>query len=236
MKVTIGITTFNRKKYLVKHQQSLNLSQNIDSCNIRIFDDCSTELDIADLKSLFPNAVTIIQRDKNMGPDRNLRQMYLDFLTTQDDILVTMDSDLICRPDWLNFTEEHFNHTKGIMSLYNSRLHRPMKKLKINKNVFLEKNHIGAAGSIMSREIINEIVKNLPPSDSFDWAWSNFLRSKGIPLLVSNESYFQHIGLQGFNCDGIKIVEYGLNFNPTHEKNQKFITEYQQEYIKIRQG
>lgn len=234
LKISIGITSFNRKKYLAKLQQSLYLSHNIDSCNIRIYDDCSTELSILEIKQLFPTALTITQRNHNMGPDRNLRQMYVDFLETDDDVLVTMDSDLICRPDWLSFTKDHFHHTKGIMSLYNSKRHKPMKSILINGKMFLEKNHIGAAGSIMSRVIVNEIVRTLPPSDSFDWKWSELLRRNGIPLLVSNESYFQHIGLQGYNCDGIRTIDYGLNFHPLHEVNQKYMNEYQQEYLNIR--
>lgn len=116
MKITVGITTFNRKNYLVKLQQSLSMSHNINSCNIRIYDDCSNEFSIRDLKRLFPNALEIIRRDRNVGADRNMRQMYVDFLKTNDDILVTMDSDLICRPDWIDFTEKHFYYTGGIMS------------------------------------------------------------------------------------------------------------------------
>lgn len=236
MKITIGITTFNRKKYLIKLQQSLSRTENLDSCHIRIYDDCSTEFGITELKKWFPNAIEIMQREQNIGADRNLRQMYVDFLTTGDDLLVTMDSDLICRPDWLNFTKKHFHHANGILSLYNSKRHKPTKKISINEEEFLEKNHIGAAGSIMSKEIIQEIVKQLPPSDSFDWAWSDLLRQKGIPLLVSKESYFQHIGLLGYNCDGMNIIDYGLKFQPIHDLNKKFLSEFKGEYMKMRQN
>lgn len=117
MKFSIGITTYNRKKYLLKLQQSPCMSQSINTCNIRIYDDCSTEYTNTDLQQLFPTAVEIVRRTKNMGADNNLREMYVDFLATGDDVLVTMDSDLICRPDWITFTKQFFRYTNGILSL-----------------------------------------------------------------------------------------------------------------------
>ncbi|MGV3487574.1 MAG: glycosyltransferase family 2 protein [Tuberibacillus sp.] len=234
MKITIGITTFNRKEYLKRLEQSLSLVDGLESCPIRLYDDCSTELSIEEIESLFPHATDIVRRSENLGPDRNLRQMYVDFLATNDDVLVTMDSDLICRPDWIIFTKKYFPLTEGVMSLYHSRLHPPTRRLKLNGTVFYEKNHIGAAGSMMSREVIEGIIRHIPPGDSFDWAWSDFLRRKGIPMLVSRESYFQHLGVQGFHCDGISTVDVGLNFKPIHSLNRQFLAESRKELTEIR--
>lgn len=218
----------------MRFQQSLALTENLDACHIRIYDDCSTEFSITELKKWFPNAIEIIQRKQNIGPDRNLRQMYVDFLSSDDDILVTMDSDLICRPDWLNFTKKHFDDTSGVLSLYNSKRHKPTRKIIMNGEVFLEKNHIGAAGSILSRKVIQEIVNQLPPSDSFDWAWSGLLRQKGVPILVSNDSYFQHIGLIGYNCDGKNTIDYGVRFHPIHDLNKKLLSDFKSEFMNRR--
>lgn len=234
MKITIGITSYNREKYLVKLQQSLSMSYSIEFCNTRIFDDCSTEFNTIELKRMFPAAVTIIRRNKNLGPDKNLWQMYVDFLETNDDILVTMDADLICRPDWIYFVKEHFPYTEGIMSLYNSAFHKPIKKTTINNQVFLEKDHIGAAGSILHKDIVKEIVSNVPPSDGYDWAWSAFLRNKSKRIMVSNTSYFQHIGLYGYNCNGFNTFDFGLNFIPANNINKIFLSDFFLEILALR--
>lgn len=233
LKITVGITTFNRFEYLKKLQKSLYLTDHIDSCAVCIYDDCSTEISVADLYQLFPHATEIIRRNTNLGPDRNMRQMFVDFLDTDSDILVTMDSDLICRPDWLNFTLEHFEHTNGIMSLYNSVWHKPTAKLIINGQVFLEKQHIGAAGSIMHKSVVQEIISALPPSDSYDWAWCALLRRSNKRILVSSESYFQHIGLLGANSNDI-APELGLHFNPVHDVNRMILNEYFREASRLR--
>lgn len=234
MKISIGITTYNRKKYLLKLQQSLCMSHSIDSCNIRIYDDCSTEYSDTDLKQLFPTAVEIVRRTKNMGADQNLRQMYVDFLASGDDILVTMDSDLICRPDWINFTKQYFQHTDGILSLYNSAFHKTIAKPVIHNQEFWEKAHIGAAGSVLHRDVIHEIVSNVPSTIGYDWAWSSFLRRQGVRILVSKASYVQHIGLQGFNCNGLSICEVGLNFSPISDINKNFLDDFKQEALLLR--
>lgn len=233
MKITIGITTFNRKKYLIKLHKSLSMSQGIETCNLRIFDDCSSEFNVLYLQKLFPNAREITRRSKNIGADHNMRQMYVDFLATHDDILVTMDADLICHPHWIHFLRDHIHRTDGIMSLYHSVLHPPTATRIINGKEFLEKEHIGSAGAVMSREVVQDIVNHLPPSHAYDWKWSAYLRKKGIKLLVSKQSYFQHIGLKGSNCNGIRTVEYGLNFDPLHKINRQFILELYQEYKKL---
>ena len=234
MKISIGITTYNRKKYLLKLQQSLCMSQSIDSCNIRIYDDCSTEYTNIDLKQLFPTAVEIVRRTENMGADENLRQMYVDFLATGDDILVTMDSDLICRPDWINFTKQYFQHTDGILGLYNSAFHKAIAKPVIHNQEFLEKAHIGAAGSVLHRDVVYEVVSSVPPTIGYDWAWSSFLRRQGTRILVSKTSYVQHIGLLGYNCNGLSICEIGLNFFPISEVNKKFLDDFKQEALLLK--
>ncbi|WP_338452879.1 hypothetical protein R4Z09_14035 [Niallia oryzisoli] len=88
----------------------------------------------------------------------------------------------------------------------------------------------------MSKEIIQEIAHQLPPSDSFDWTWSDLLRQKGVPILVSKESYFQHIGLLGYNCEGMNIIDYGMIFHPIHDLNKKFLSDFKSEFMKIRQN
>lgn len=226
MKITIGITTHSRPEYLEKMRRSLYASNKLNSCNIRVYDDCSPIWDVDFLTKQFPSAKEIIRREKNLGPSRNMRQMYLDFLNTNDDLLFAADSDLIFHPDWIDFIRENFNYADGIMSLYNSAEHSPISETIINSRVFLEKNAIGSAGSVMNRRIVKKIVNKLPESENYDWKWSELLRKDKIRLLVSNRSYVQHLGLDGFNCNGLTVLDFGLNFYPGNKFNQHCLIEF----------
>lgn len=234
MKITIGITTFNRINYLEKLAQSLYLSKQLECCNIRIYDDCSTEYALAELKQLFPNAAEIILRETNLGADENMRQMFVSFLETSDELLIILDSDLLCRPDWVSFINGHFGYTDGILSLYNSAFHRPIRRVAVNGTYFFEKEHVGAAGTVIDRETVQDIVTKIRCADGYDWAWSALQRRQGKRLLVSAESYFQHIGLKGHNCDGLSTFDFALNFKPVHAANQQFLADWLQEAQSLR--
>lgn len=231
MKITIGITTYNRKEYLLKFKESLYASKNIDKCKIRVYDDHSTEYDIHFLREIFPSAELIVRNIKNMGSDKNIRLMYKDFLKTNDDILINADSDLIFHPDWFDFVEENFKYTDGVLSLYNSAEHPTIRTIEINNNLVCIKEHIGSAGTVFEKKIIDRIVKNIKPGKKFDWRWSRYLNKKRIRILVSNQSYIQHIGVEGQNCDMFLLTDFGLNFIPGSSLNANFLSEYVQEIM-----
>jgi glycosyltransferase involved in cell wall biosynthesis len=224
--ITIGITTYNRFSYLLKMKQSLLASNGLARCNIRVYDDCSTDYGVEDINRLFPNAKEVIVRPINIGPCANMHQMYIDFLNTKDSLLVAADSDLLFNPDWIDFVLAYFPKTDGILSLYNSVLHRPRKEICIGQVKFLQKMHLGSAGVVMHRDIVQEIVNNVPSTKGYDWAWSSYLCKTGKSLLVSKISYVQHIGLYGYNCDGFKTLDFGLNFYPGNKLNEQFLVDY----------
>ncbi len=231
MNITIGVTTYNRPDYVKKMGQSLYASRGLARCHIRVYDDCSSEFAIEDLRNFFPGAKEITRRERNLGSDQNIRQMFVDFLRTGDDLLVAADSDLLFRPDWIDFVLENFQYSDGMLGLYNSILHLPGKEVLINGKEFIEKRHTGSAGVVMSKEIVRKIVENIPPMGGYDWAWSKYLRKSGVRLLVSKQSYVQHIGLHGYNCDGFKTTEFGLYFYPGNATNEQFLIEFFQEFI-----
>lgn len=217
MKITLGITTYNRLDYIKKMCLSLRNTNGLESCSIRIYDDCSTDFDTRALRREFPFVTEYRRRKSNLGADHNIRQMYVDFLETDDDVLVNCDSDMIFRSDWIDTLKELFPLTDGVLSLYNSGLHRPIAFASIDHNEFIQKETIGSAGTVFSRSIVEDIVTNVKPSYKYDWDWSNLLTSKGIRLLVTENSYIQHIGIRGENCDACMNVDYGLNFFPMDE-------------------
>ena len=233
MKIYIGITTFEREDYLNVFVSSLYKSKGINSCSINVFDDCSSSWDITYLKNKFPNASNIIRNEENLGSDENIRQMFIHFLESGDDIFVAIDSDFIFHPLWIEFIINNINLTDGIFSLYNSSCHQPIIQKKSQEGFkFIEKEHIGSACVVMRRNVVHDIIDKVPKSDFYDWDWSKYLFLKGIRILVSIRSYAQHIGIYGYNNNGI-YADYGLGFISGNEENEIINSKLFEDLLKI---
>ncbi|WP_109432633.1 glycosyltransferase family 2 protein [Aggregatibacter segnis] len=232
-KITFAIATYNRQTYIDKMLASLKESVNIENINVRIYDDHSTEISEEYLAIKFPFAKSIIIREYNLGADRNSIEIYKDFLKTGDEILVNADSDLIYRPNWLEIILENLPKTDGVLSLYNSNKH-PFINENNSNELFGEKLHLGNAGTVLSRSIVEKIINNLPDNTKyFDWEWSSLLKKEGIKLYCLYESYIQHIGILGQNNKGlINDFDYGINFIPESKINQIIISNFIDELFK----
>ena len=203
----------------------------LDRVNIRVYDDSSTEYGIEELNIMFPDAKKIVRRDKNLGCNENTRLMYIDFLTTNDDVLVNMDSDLIVRTDWIDYLLSVFEKTEGIISLYNSILHPVEYTEYIDGYKFNVKNDIGAAGTVFSKNVVHDIISKIPPAIYNDWLWSDMLIQQDIKIYVSPLSYFQHIGLSGtWNTPENVIVDFGVNFFPDNDTCKDILLNYYKDY------
>ena len=222
MKITVAIPTYNRPEYIKKCAKSLYQVDGISECNIRIYDDCSTEISGRFLREQFPGAVDIVVRETNLKADRNMAQMYRDFLETGDEIFIGADSDTIFRPDILHMVNELIGETDGVLSLYNSVLHKAISELNIENVPCLVKNHIGAAGTVFAREVIVEVVENIESGELYDWRWSEYLQQQGRRLIVTKESYIQHIGLDGEN-NNVELFDFGENFDPVTDVNKDIL-------------
>ncbi len=211
--ITIGITTYNRLDILKIMAKSLQEVEGLEKCNIRIYDDASTEYGINTLKDLFPNAKSIKRNKTNLKADGNMYNMYKDFLDSGDKILINTDSDLIFSNNCINQGLKIFNQTNGILSLYNSIV---IKGGRINE-FLLEKPYIGAAGTILSRECIEKILDKFSLADIdsdlpfFDWRWCRYLREIGHNIYCVKKSLVQHIGFSGQNSSNM-LFDYGEGF------------------------
>jgi glycosyltransferase involved in cell wall biosynthesis len=228
--VTVAITTFNRAQYIVKMKKSLQETVDLETAHVRVYDDCSSDFDETYLHTMFPDAETILRSKRNLGCDENLFQAMKNFLTTDDEIFVIADSDLIFHPEWLRFLKRCFPLTDGVMSLYNSYLHPPIEQVKLDDVPFVRKSAIGAAGTVMDRKTVSTILESLRRSSHIDWKFSTILESEGIRLLVSQQSYVQHIGIHGKNNIGLK-ADFGLNFLPGSRTNEEIMTAYTEELL-----
>lgn len=241
LKITLAIATHNRKHILEKMITSLYLSDIGDNVHIRIYDDASTEFDKDYLQKSFPESKTILRNPINLGPSNNMHRIFTDFISHDDDILILADSDLIFNPEWLAIVERIIHHTDGVISLYNSVLHTViLGKFQIGNVNVLNKGNIGGAGTVFKKDIIKKILSELPPSNTYDWDWSEYLVKSGIRLLVTERSYVQHIGIVGFNSGNYfggersgPLCDYGINFIGGNEHNEKVQGEFFNELIQI---
>jgi hypothetical protein len=204
--ITIAVPTYNRYDILKLMVASLHSSDLSVPHNIRIYDDCSTEYGLDELKQLFPNASTIIRNSINLKADLNMFSFYKDFLSSSDKYLFNADSDLIFNRKWLLHGLELLNKTDGVLSLFNATSHKPKE---IVDSTFCIKGTVGAAGTLFTRERIEEIISNFSKLtssklSSFDWKWSDFFVKNNIRIFCTNESLVQHIGYQGQNT----IIKY----------------------------
>ena len=224
--ITIAIPVYNRLDFLNIMAKSLS---NIDMplpCNIRIYDDKSTDFDISDLKKLFPNAASINRNKVNFKADKNMYFFYKDFLSTQDEYLFNADSDIIFNKNCLTQALDFLKQTDGVLSLFNATSH-PVKE--VYNNDLCIKETIGAAGTFFIRKRVKEIIDSFSGLEdknqikSFDWKWSNYLINNNIRIFCTNNSLIQHIGYYGQNTlipyrgyRSIKIqkpyYDYGRNF------------------------
>lgn len=236
MKITLGITTYNRLDYIKKMSLSLRHSIGLEQCSIRIYDDCSDEFSIDEITKVFPFVTEVKRRDRNLGSDLNIQQMYQDFLETGDDVLVNCDSDMIFHSNWINKIRELLPLTDGTLSFYNSTQHIPVEYLAIGNEKIVKKETIGSAGTVFTRDIVQCIINKVKPSFKYDWDWSNYLSSNGVRLLATERSYIQHIGLVGQNCDADQIIDFGLNFFPSNEDTLMLNVAFFEQVVLATQG
>lgn len=223
LKLFIAIFTFNRSDLLGKMSESLAMVKGISEESVFVFDDCSCEYGTEFLKEKFPYAESIVIRESNLGADANVYAAMLDFLKTQKENMVIFDSDLLFDEDVIGFIRTSIPVSKGIFSVYNSCIHEPESELKMGENRYLVKKTVGAAGMVISKKVVEAIIKEVPMTRKFDWDICSYLNSKNIPIFVSEKSYVQHVGFSGYNNSCLTKYEYALNFTPNNEITQKHL-------------
>lgn len=228
----LAMATYNRKEVLERTIVSLTQVKNIEDVDIFIFDDCSTEYTKEDLKKMIPFAKQIVVRENNLRADRNMYQIHQDYINSNYDILLQVDSDVIFHKNFIEIIKSILStQTKyPVFSLYNSSNHPFVENrnpLEINKIIFKEKHSIGGICVLFTdKNILKNILDNIPKerkSFAYDWYWSHKLQEKGTPVMVSEQSFLQHIGVEGQNNKEIKGIDIGLYFTPTNTNDLEFL-------------
>jgi len=227
--LTIGIPTYNRKKLLKLMASSLYESNISIPHHIRVYDDCSTEYGIEELRKIFPTAISIKINEVNLKADKNTYQMYHDFLSTSDELFFNADSDLVFSKDWLNTTLRLFEKTNGILSVFNANTHESYKR--IDGELCLKKT-IGAAGTLFHRDKVSKFMSHINSIDmakAIDWQFSEYFTSTGIPIFCVNNSLVQHIGYFGQHTK--YYFDFGRNFKIETANQGQIINDIFEKFI-----
>jgi len=191
-KIAVAIPTYNRAGYV--QLCAAALSKTIPSNDVWIFDDHSTEYTAGDLQKWF-GSHSVQRNAKRFKADKQARHILEWFVGTDYDWLVTLDSDLIVRPDWLELLRGMLPHTQGVMSLYHSG--NPNHPTLHCDPHLCEMKSLGNAGVAWSKVLAKRMLVEMTQSDGFDWGWTEWLRKQKIPQYAAKDSLVLHVGMHG---------------------------------------
>jgi len=230
--VTIGIPTYNRMDMVKVMAASLYCSDLSLPHHIHVSDDVSTEYGVEALQNLFPEPALITRNLRNVNSSRNIFLLCKHFLSTRDEYLFLADSDLIFSRDWLIKGIELIKQTDGVLSLFNSA---SLPVVETVNDRLCIKDVVGSAGTLFSRERVEEIVPQFDPIEklvAFDWKFCKYLAAKGIKFYCTTTSYVQHIGWYGRNANvGFSYFDYGRNFKVESVEQGQVINDIFEAYM-----
>lgn len=234
MKVRLSMSVYNRKEVLSVSMESLRKVNLLDRFEVVLYDDCSTEFDVDYLHQIAPFAARIHRNKTNLRADGNMIAVYRDFLKSDADYLLQIDTDVLFNEDILRVAWDICNsgEKNAVYSFYNSNSHLFIANTapkELAGYTFGQKRDIGAVCVLFPRCIVQGIVSNLIVENDdyhcFDFRWSHWLVQQGIPIWVSEESLVQHIGFVGQNSslsyDG--WIDIGHGFKATNQEDQVYL-------------
>lgn len=223
--LVFGVATYNRSDVLAEMSASLRRSRIPGELEVStvVVDDASTEYGLADLERHFPGSAMSRNR-KNLGANGTMQVLFEKFLETDGTALAITDNDLLFHPDWISTLLEVWGESDGAVRLYNSAQNPTTPHPAIAGHRMLRADFLASAGFVVSRKHIEHVVASTPVTSVYDWAWSRELAEAGHRLLVTERSWIQHIGMQGYNSDGVGFVDFGLNFLSGSVENERVVT------------
>ena len=208
-KIAVAIPTYNRAGYVQLCATALN--NTIPSNDVWIFDDHSTEYTVGDLQQWFATK-NVRQSAVRLRPDKNARKILEWFVGTEYDWIVTLDSDLIVRPDWMSMFEKIIHKTPGVVSLYHSG-NKNHRTIKCDEDL-CEMKTLGNAGVAWSKVLAKRMLVDMTQSDGFDWGWTEWLRKQKIPQYAAKNSLVLHVGMHGtWGADSAREKSVGFTMD-----------------------
>lgn len=205
-KIMIAIPTYNRIGYTQFHARVIREYHKIQPSDLYIFDDCSTEYGEKELREWYGKDIHYFACKTQLKSDANIRRMFEYFITTDFDLIFSIDTDLIFQMNWREFINTHINSTDGVMSLYHSNDYHH-QTFNCGKEM-CEKSSMGSAGTVMNKETVK---KMLPQNKNvlFDWGFISVFKQNKIRMMVPHRSLIMHYGQFGQNniCGTTEIAK-----------------------------
>ncbi len=212
-KIMIGIPMKNRRGYVKFHAKILTQYNKIDSKDIFIFDDFSDEYGEEELRNWYGKDIHYFRSEKALGADGNTRLLFNEFLKSEYDILLTLDSDLLMKNNWKEFIHDNIDES-GVISLYHSKA--PHHKTTDCNGKRCRKHSMGNAAAVMTKDIVRNMLKEHNNYQNFDWGWVEYFKKHGIHMYVPQNSIVMHYGKVGQNNDCENVLEVAKNFDRSH--------------------
>ncbi len=207
--VAIGITTFNRPRFVEACARSLARATGSEDARILVTDDCSTDYDAGFLQACFPAGAAIeCQSSNSGGADYACRKMFERLCGTDATILIMVDSDLIFARDFLDQTLGLIKATDGFLSLFNTPTHPAIG----TRGGLVLKKDVGAAATVWRSDVAQAMIAATPAGRMFDWRFCEYLTQAHIDIVTVKASLVQHLGFaQGQNSSS-RGGDIGIGF------------------------
>ena len=197
--MNVAMTCYNRYSYLLRSIKSLFNTNFNEPTNLFIFDDASEDVRIKKLLESLGRKenlnVNITYNKKNIGCDPNmLLSIKVAFDNTDDDYVITTDSDAIYNPEWYNNLKDRTLEIKeniAGVSTFNTPGHPTIKEY--NEHL-VEKEYLGEFALAINRDLFKQISSNQP---SWDWTFTKIAKEQNLKMLCTKDSYADHIGKYG---------------------------------------
>ena len=136
----------------------------------------------------------LIETDDALTTHQISLNIFRSFIQSDSNVLVMADSDMLYHPLWLKKLRAVLPLSHGVLSLYNSVLHRSA----YCDDKVCAKATVGTAGTIFCRSVVHGILDTVVEDESgavklgggngFDWGFSRFLKQHGVPIFALNQS------------------------------------------------
>ncbi len=192
LKIAVAIPTWNRIGYVKLASDAIRGT--FPTQDIWIFDDQSDEYNEQDLRQWY-GTDHVWTSDTKLHADGMARHIAEWFLTTEYDIVVTMDSDLVVAPDWVASLRKGLNTSTGVFSLYHSGA--PTHVSRSCGEFLCAQDSIGNAGVVWRRDLLQRMLDDVHAVERFDWEWSQWCKRNDVALDALKDSAVLHIGIHG---------------------------------------
>jgi hypothetical protein len=221
--IVLGITTRGRLPQVEAQGRSLRQCKGIDDVGIVVVDDCNDSYGPKELARIYPKGARIYRTRRHSGAASLACRIALELMTrTERPVVVILDCDLICAPDFLDTICTVLPRTKGFFSLFNTPSHPAVRNAG---DGLLEKDAVGAAGCVMRRQIALDVLNAVGPGPRFDWRMCTYLKSVDVPVLCLKDSAVQHIGFAGGQNSGPAGGDFGAGFGADSDVNTSIMFE-----------